>query len=75
MEVRVTEKQRDDNDPQVGNDLPGDDDLRVALCALTPVSATYRPFLDQQEMFKLELAGRTRAVSINMSVVTMILVM
>lgn len=50
-EVKVIELQRDDNDNanEISIVLPSDDDLWVALCALTPVSTTNRPFLDRQQ--------------------------
>lgn len=49
MEVKVIELQQDDNDNEVSYVLPSDDDLWVALCALTPVPTANRPFLDQQQ--------------------------
>lgn len=53
-EGRVIESQQDDNADanEIRIVLPSDDDLWVALCALTPVSTTNRPFLDQQKKHK-----------------------
>lgn len=48
-EVRVIELRQDDNDNEIRYVLPSDDDLRVALCALTPISTANRPLLDQQQ--------------------------
>lgn len=49
-EVEIIELQQDDNDNanEISTVLPSDDDLWVALCALTPVSTTNRPFLERQ---------------------------
>ena len=49
--VKVIELQQDHNDNanEIRIVLPSDDDLWVALCALTPVSTTNRPFLDRQQ--------------------------
>ena len=50
-EVKVMELHQDDNANanEISIVLPSDDDLWVALCALTPVSTTNRPFLDKQQ--------------------------
>ena len=50
--AKVIELQQGDkaNVNEISIVLPSDDDLWVALRALTPVSTTNRPFLDKQQM-------------------------
>lgn len=49
--VQVIELWQDNNvnANEISIVLPSNDDLWVALCALTPVSTTNRPFLDGQQ--------------------------
>lgn len=49
LQRRVIELRQDDNENEIRYVLPSDDDLWVALCALTPISTTNRPLLDQQQ--------------------------
>ena len=62
-EVKVIESRRDndDNVNEISIVLPSDDDLWVALCALTPVPTTNRPFLNRQQTQTQHIRVRERA--------------
>lgn len=61
MKVIESRRDNDDNVNEISIVLPSDDDLWVALCALTPVPTTNRPFLNRQQTQTQHIRVRERA--------------